>query len=197
MSDWSGPDGWVTVPELMTAAEIDGVLAEVQELLALDPAERHPRDKPAGGTLHLADLQDRSELVAEIVSRLTPMVVDVLGAGATVEASYRSPQPGFGQQKLHADDLPKLDDGPDRGATAIVALCDFTEQNGSTRVVPGSHRRPDWQRGSGSIDRHPDERRLTGPAVTAFVFSAHTLHSGMGNDSTESRPSLQICWRRA
>ena len=97
---------------------------------------------------------------------------------------------------LHADDAPKLDDAPSRVATAIVTLVEFTDTNGATRVVPGSHRRPDLQRRSGSLDSHPDEMTLTGPAGTAFVFDGHLLHSGTINRSDADRPALQITWRR-
>lgn len=83
----------------------------------------------------------------------------------------------------------------DRVATAIVALTEFTEANGSTRVVPGSHRRPDLQRVAGNLDSHPDEISFTGPAGTALIFSGHLLHSGTQNNSTTERPALQLTWR--
>ena len=81
--------------------------------------------------------------------------------------------------------------------TAVVALCDFTPDNGATSVIPGSHRRPDLQRRSGSLEYHPDELVLTGPAGTAFVFCGHLLHRGTRNRSTASRPALQVSWGRA
>ena len=78
---------------------------------------------------------------------------------------------------------------------AIVALTDFTETNGATRLVSGSHLRPDLQRSSGRLDRHPDEELVLLRAGSALVFDGHVLHSGTPNASTAERPALQIVWR--
>ncbi len=192
--------GWtrMTVLDPMRAA---GVASALDELLAgLPSADRRTGDKPFADTRRLAALDERAPwLVAELCGPgpLRDVVEHLVGAGAVLaEATYRCPGPGGGGQRLHADDVPKLDDGPARVATAIVALTDFDESNGATRVVPGSHRRADLQRHSGSLDRHPDEMTLTGPAGTAFVLSGHLLHSGTPNRSTSRRPALQFSWRR-
>lgn len=125
--------------------------------------------------------------------RLLEAVTTLLGYDVELGAVvYRSPQPGFGGQRLHADDVPKMSPGPDRFASTILALTDFTADNGTTRVIPGSHRRPDLQRLSGNLESHPEEIRLTGITGTAFVFSGHLLHSGTVNHSSAARPALQI-----
>lgn len=193
------PDsGFAVVEGLLSPDEVASVLADCEQLLALPPEQRHARDKVAQGTQHLEALDERSNAVAELVT-LASLLVEVeaiVGPNALPQViSYRSPQPGYGSQKLHTDDLPKLDHGPDRVATAIVALTEFTEANGSTRVVPGSHRRPDLQRVAGGLDSHPDEISLTGLPGTAFIFSGHLLHSGTQNNSTAERPALQLTWR--
>ena len=136
----------------------------------------------------MADLLSRAPLVDAVSS-----IIGLCGAPAQV--SYRSPQPGFGSQKLHTDDAPKLDDGPDRAATAIVALVDFTASNGATRVVSGSHRRPDLQRLAGNLERHDDEELVLLERGSAVVFSGHLLHSGTTNSRDAERPALQFVWR--
>jgi len=188
----------VTHVPLLTADEAAAVLDECHALCALPEHDRRPRDKPHTGTHHLVDIAERSELVRELVQRraLQQAVTEIIGPSfAPMQLSYRSPQPGFGAQKLHTDGLPKLDSGPDTLATALVALVDFDIDNGATRIVPGSHRRPDLQRLGGSLDRHRDEIVLTGPVGTAFVFSGHALHSGTKNRSSKERPALQLQWR--
>lgn len=77
---------------------------------------------------------------------------------------------------------------------AIVSLCDFTDENGATAVLPGSHRRPDLQRRPRELSTSA-EVLLTGPAGTAFVFSAHLVHRGTKNRSGQDRPALQALWR--
>ena len=196
--DYDEGRGLGAVDGLLSNDDVASVRSECERLLLLPESDRHPRDKVAHGTRHLSDLAERSPIIDALVQRraLLDEVAAIIGKRfEAFEVSFRSPQPGFGAQKLHADDVPNLDNGPDRVATAIVALVDFTEENGSTRLIPGSHRRVDLQRRSGSLDRHPDEIRLLGSAGTAFVFSGHVLHSGTRNDSTSERPALQLVWR--
>ncbi len=165
-----------------------------------EPEDRRRRgDRPHGGTRHLMELDDRVPQVSSLLAlpSLVEAVTAIVGPDALADqVSFRSPQPGHGGQSLHADDVPKLDDGPDRVATAIVTLAEFTPTNGATRVVPGSHRRPDLQRMAGSLHTHPDEMLLIGACGDAFVFSGHLLHSGTPNRSASERPALQITWRR-
>lgn len=158
-------------------------------------------DKRSAGTARLVDLAERIPELPPLFdhSGVGAAVSHWLGDGARLASiTFRCPQPGFGEQRLHADDLPLTSAaGPWRTVTAILALCDFTTGNGATGVVPGSHRRPDLQRHSGRLDRHPDEVILTGPAGTAFVFCGHLLHRGTRNRAATPRPALQATWRRS
>lgn len=191
--------GCVILPSLVSAAEVEEVLDACAVLLDAPPEQRRPRDRTAGGTLHLSELDERIVLVDSIVGRhrLTDVVGKILGpVFHRDEVAYRSPQPSFGGQMLHADDPPKLASGPATVATALVTLTDFTVSNGATRLVPGSHHRRDLQRLSGTLESHDDEISLTGPCGTAFVFSGHVLHSGTTNHSAQERPALHLVWRR-
>lgn len=191
-------DGWTRIPDVLTGEEATVLAGYCLERLAHIGDDARVGDKPWAGTRRLVDLVDRVPVMAKRI--LTdPAVVDavesVLGPNAAVgEFTFRCPFPGFGEQKLHADDVPLTGVDQTRGLTAIVPLVDFTPNNGATRLVPGSHRRPDLQRLSGNLDNHPDEIVLTGRAGGMFVFSRHVLHSGTKNRSTAPRPALQISW---
>ena len=190
-------EGW-TVIDLLDGAAISAVQADIDRLLAEPPERRHVGDKPASGTRHLEALDERSSNVARLLEDAALRdTVDrfMANAGAPVQVSYRSPQPGYGSQYLHADDMPRLADTPTAVVTAIVALTDFTSTNGATRLVPGSHERPDLQRDSGRLADHADAVTVTVPAGSAIVFNGHLLHSGTQNDSDAERPALQIVWR--
>jgi len=190
--------GWAKLTDFLSETETSEVAAVCDSFLRLPVAQRWPRDKVAAGTLHLHELAERSDLIDELVDRprLIDVVTTLLGADfERDEIAYRNPQPTFGGQMLHADDPPKLDNSPATVATAIVALCDFTTTNGATRIIPGSHNRPDLQRQSGSLKDHPDQVLLTGAAGTAFVFSGHVMHSGTENNSSQPRPALHLVWR--
>lgn len=192
--------GWTAVPDLLTGAEAERLAAGCAADLAALGVDGRIGDKPHSGTRRLVALTERVPAAAAVASdpRLLELVHHLLGPEPKLdEATYRSPEPGFGGQRLHADDVPMLEVGPARCATAIVALADFTVDNGATRVLPGSHRRPDLQRQAGRLERHADETALTGPAGTAWVFSGHLLHAGGLNQSSRPRPALQLVWRRS
>jgi hypothetical protein len=165
--------GFGVLPALLTETEAAAIAATCWQILASAPD--HVRDKAHSGTRWLADVAHRVPAVADLVRhpRLVEAVEAVVGPNPEqVQTSFRCPMPGFGGQRLHADGVAKLDDGPDRIAVAIVALCTFTPENGSTRVIPGSHRlrvlRPRPALGSGEPVAH-----------TAAGASAHVESVGL------------------
>jgi hypothetical protein len=98
--------------------------------------------------------------------------------------------PGESAQPLHRDHWALLWRYPDYGRQArvqvMLAITDFTEENGATRVVPGSHV---W-----SEDRIADPSEAV-PAVmkagSALLFLGSTHHGGGANRSTgECRTGL-------
>jgi ectoine hydroxylase-related dioxygenase (phytanoyl-CoA dioxygenase family) len=95
----------------------------------------------------------------------------------------RTALPGDGAQGLHNDcPLEFL------SANALWMIDDFTDENGPTRLVPGSHR--SGKRPEDVVDAkadHPDQIRLMGPAGSLVVINAHTWHGGTRNGSTRSR----------
>ena len=89
--------------------------------------------------------------------------------------------PGADPQMLHRDELVWVHvprPHPELQFAMIIALEDFTEENGSTRVVPGSHR---W-----SHDRQPETSEIATATMTAgsaVMYLGSTLHGGGPNRS--------------
>ena len=89
--------------------------------------------------------------------------------------------PGAECQMLHRDELVWIhvpQPHPELQLAMIIALEDFTDENGATRVVPGSHR---WPR-----DRQPDDFEIAPavmPAGSAVLYLGSTLHGGGANTS--------------
>jgi ectoine hydroxylase-related dioxygenase (phytanoyl-CoA dioxygenase family) len=189
-------DGFIVLERIIDEGQLTTIRAAVEELLA---ASRRDLTKRHGGTLHLDDLLDGSAAFdpAWTSPRLLAAVAHVLGADFRASAvTYRGPQPGYGAQALHADDVGLAAADPFRVATAIVPLVDFTTQNGATRVVPGSHRVPLYDAPAEPDRSHPRERTITAPAGSAIVFNGHLWHSGTRNASSTRRDALQIVFRR-
>jgi ectoine hydroxylase-related dioxygenase (phytanoyl-CoA dioxygenase family) len=189
-------DGYVVLPGIVdnaSVAAMRSVIAERLEIARRDLTKKH------GGTLHLDDVVDAGAAFDPAWSspRLLAAVAHVLGADFHVSgAGFRGPKPGYGAQALHADDVPIAAGDPFRAATAIVPLVDFTERNGATRVVPGSHREPVRDAPAEAGPPHPRERVVTARAGDAIVFNGHLWHSGTKNTSVERRDALQIVFRR-
>ena len=82
-----------------------------------------------------------------------------------------------------ADDDPQRLITPPAACTVIWMLTDFSEENGATRLVPGSHlsgEQPEPKR-----DYLEESVQITGPAGTAFLLDARTWH-GMGANISNS-----------
>ena len=71
---------------------------------------------------------------------------------------------------------------PEVQIASVIALVDFTADNGATRVVPGSHR---WSPDRGAA---PDELEAAEMAAgSAVVYLGSTLHGGGPNSTTDVR----------
>jgi hypothetical protein len=151
-----------------------------------------------GGTLHLKGLLDggslfdslwlRPELLAAVAHLLTPDF-------RIGEMHYRAGTRGHGGQALHMDAADRAGPGRWRVCNAIVALTDFTDHNGATRVVPGSHLDGGFRPPAGRRS-HPREVLLTGPAGTCWLFNSHMWHSGTCNESDEPRHAVLTAFHR-
>jgi ectoine hydroxylase-related dioxygenase (phytanoyl-CoA dioxygenase family) len=101
--------------------------------------------------------------------------------------------PGSEQQFLHRDELvwihlPKPH--PEVQLASVIALGEFTADNGATRVVPGSHRWP--------ADRQPAEAELVPAemgAGSAVIYLGSTIHAGGANvTSGEQRRGMHVSY---
>ena len=95
--------------------------------------------------------------------------------------------PGSKRQYIHRDELVWVHyPDPDREiqVASIVALVDFTQENGATALLPGSHL---WKK-----DRQPQESEIAYAemkAGSAVIYLGSTLHAGGANQTQEQ-------WRR-
>jgi ectoine hydroxylase-related dioxygenase (phytanoyl-CoA dioxygenase family) len=114
-------------------------------------------------------------------------------------------EPGETAQSIHTDDsfYRQPRPRPAISYTVIVAVDAFTQANGCTEVVPGSHLWGD----PGAPDRPNDLREIEGmlvpieiPAGACFVFPGALLHRGGANRTDRPRLALtnQYCepWAR-
>jgi ectoine hydroxylase-related dioxygenase (phytanoyl-CoA dioxygenase family) len=97
--------------------------------------------------------------------------------------------PGEKAQILHRDEdiYPLPAPHPPVVVNSMWALCDFTELNGATRLIPGSHR---WD-----PDRKPDEAEVVQaamPAGSVLIYLGALWHGGGANTTDQPRPGLLL-----
>jgi hypothetical protein len=155
------------------------------------------------GCLRLSNCVNKGETFLRAI-----FYAPVLGAAAAIIRrpfklhgyNARNPLLRGGGQGLHRD----IDTGPQlEGRTtngsndlinALWILDDFTESNGPTRVIPGSHlhSRDIHQEMADPMLRHPEEELLIAPAGTIVIINGALWHSGTENISGEARRALHI-----
>jgi len=101
--------------------------------------------------------------------------------------------PGGGEMVLHADQIFVPTPWPTEPQGFNVAWCldDFTEENGATRMVPGSHR---WHRppepGEAEIETVP----LEAPAGSIVAFESRVWHKTGHNATNDQRRAGVFAW---
>jgi ectoine hydroxylase-related dioxygenase (phytanoyl-CoA dioxygenase family) len=72
---------------------------------------------------------------------------------------------------------------------ATILLDDFTEENGATWFLPGSHERADMPT---EEEFYGGARRVVARAGTVFFFNARLWHAGAANTTSHWRHALTI-----
>ena len=99
--------------------------------------------------------------------------------------------PGSPAQMLHRDqwcfDFFPFPTGVDVEVSTMWALDDFTDHNGATRVVPGSHRLDDGPRFS-----HEQSLPAEMPRGSVLLYLGSTHHGGGANQSDQVRIGVNV-----
>jgi ectoine hydroxylase-related dioxygenase (phytanoyl-CoA dioxygenase family) len=207
-------DGAVIIRCQVEDQTADAVLAELRE--PFDTVGRCDEDDFNGyKTLRVSGILSVSPASADLVGH--PRVLEIADAILLANClNYRvgsltgiEVHPGETDQDLHIDDgiYPIRMLGMHFQVSAMWSLHDFTEQNGATRVVPGSHLRPESEGGRGSsVPRdpqlatrreraslaRPDENVVQAvmPKGSVLFYLGSTLHGGGANKTDTPRAGL-------
>jgi ectoine hydroxylase-related dioxygenase (phytanoyl-CoA dioxygenase family) len=194
--------GYVVLPDFMGPALLAELRDRVETLFAAEGANAGAEFKQEPGCRRLANLVDKGDVFARIVttSALHEYVAGVLGADFKLSsANARSVNPHAPEtQPLHADMGAIADERGFWVCNAVWMLDDFTPANGAIRVVPGSHR---WGRLpqtdlADATATHPDEVLITGKAGTVVVMNAHAWHGGTANRTAAPRTAVHLFFCR-
>jgi len=189
--------GAVIVEDMLDADTLERFNAELDEHVAsADPTRKlmNPAIEWFMGkqTRHVTGVAGKSRVFAESVlcNEVLCGVSDAFLLPSCVRyqlniAHVLDRGPGSEQQLLHRDELvwcqvPRPH--PELQVASVIALSEFTADNGATRVVPGSHRWP--------LDRQPEANELVAAELrpgSAVVYLGSTLHGGGPNVTQDQR----------
>jgi ectoine hydroxylase-related dioxygenase (phytanoyl-CoA dioxygenase family) len=140
--------------------------------------------------LSLLELPEILEIVDATVS---PTAILHLQNGFILPPQPRDNGPGTFQQSFHRD-FPRYLNGYLCSVNTLLALDEFTAENGGTIIVPGTHQRPE----------RPDDRFLAEaaesvecPAGSAIVFDSTLWHAAGVNSSARDRVGINQQFTRS
>jgi ectoine hydroxylase-related dioxygenase (phytanoyl-CoA dioxygenase family) len=169
-------------PDLIDALSAD--LARLELELDVKPASNAFE---GAHTVRIYNLLARSALYQQVPVHpaVLPIIEGVLDAGCLVSSlSSIAIDPGETAQPIHADDqlIPLPKPHPPLVCNSMWALTDFTEANGATRIMPGTHlaaSSPDFVTAYDSI---PAEM----PRGSVLIWHGSLWHGG-GANATDTR----------
>lgn len=190
LRDWMGPQ------------LLEGLRQAIDALLEAEGEKAGSEFKKEQETQRLANLVDKGEIFQRVVGM--PEILEYVAAVIPGEfklssLNARAPKPQSDWvQPLHCDTGAVADEKGNSVCNVIWMLDDFTEENGATRLVPGSHRLRQLPQEvlADPMAPHPDEILLTAPAGSIAVVNTHAWHGGTANRSGGSRRCLHAFYCR-
>jgi ectoine hydroxylase-related dioxygenase (phytanoyl-CoA dioxygenase family) len=179
-------NGYVILENLISREQCAQIKREAERLVdktGANPFEGHMTQRvyaPLSKTRAIDDLIDHPRILALLDATLLPNYL-------LSQAQIINILPGEAAQALHYDDAFVRMPRPHQQlhAAFIAAIDDFTEHNGATMVIPGSHT---W-----GSDRKPDRAdaiQCVMPAGSAVFFYGSLWHGGGANQT--DRPRLAV-----
>lgn len=175
-------------PELVGALTAD--LARLEAFYGVTPSDN---DFEGSRTVRIYNLLALGRLYEAVPVHpcVLPVVDRVLDPGCLVSSlSSIAIGPGESAQPIHADDqlIPLPKPHVPTVCNTMWALTDFTEANGATRVIPGSHLRDHNPEYGAPYDSVAAEM----PAGSVLVWHGSLWHGGGANTTDERRVGIAM-----
>ena len=185
--------GYTILEGVLEPDLVDALLDDLDRLhrdLAVRPAENSFEGHQ---TLRVYNLLVHGELWQRVPlhDAVLPVVEGVLDRGCLISSlSSIAILPGETAQPIHADDqlIPIPKPHPPTVCNTMWALTDFTDANGATRLVPGSHLAPDNPMYGGEYETVAAEM----PKGSVLVWHGSLWHGGGANRTDERRVGIAM-----
>ena len=184
-------DGCVILDRLAEAAQMDAIRAELEPYLARTPFGEG--DFVGHATKRMGALIVKSPTLRDLVTHPTVLgIMDAILGPHCSRIQLNLTQavqiwPGELAQIYHRDDemFPYANKICEFMVNALWAYEDFTQANGATRIVPGSHRWP--------VTREPDPAAIEYAEMSRgslLIYTGSAIHSGGANRTDRPRTAL-------
>jgi Phytanoyl-CoA dioxygenase (PhyH) len=194
--------GWTRLPGFLPHARRRRLADRLEKLFAEEGENAGAEFKQEPGAPRLANLVDKGDVFVDCIlePEVLALVSEVLGPRFKLSSlNARAAEPGeAAAQPLHADVGAVPDERGFWVCNTLWMLDDFTRDNGSLRVVPGSHRSGRLPQDALEDPRapHPAETLVTGQAGDVVVMNAHLWHAGTANRTLARRLALHAFFCR-
>lgn len=189
-------DGACIVDQVISRDAMDAVAAELRPWM--DATAFGPDDFSGHRTKRTGGLVARSPLCRDLV--MNPVVLGVAGDLLGHATSYQlhltqviAIGPGEPAQPIHRDqwafDFYPFPNCYEVQCNTIWAMTDFTEENGATRVIPGSNHFADKLK-----LKHEDSIAAEMSKGSVLLYNGSVYHGGGANRSTETRAGINITY---
>ena len=167
---------------------MDGLTAEllsIEKTRGIAPSEN---EFEGSATVRIYNLLVHGPLFERVPvhENVLPVVEGVLDEGCLI-SSLSSTGIGSGEtpQPIHADDMliPLSKPHEPVVCNSMWALTDFTEENGATRIIPGSHK---WDH-SPEYGKHYDSEPARMRKGSVLIWHGSLWHGGGANETREQR----------
>jgi ectoine hydroxylase-related dioxygenase (phytanoyl-CoA dioxygenase family) len=185
--------GFTIIRDAVPLDFVDALLDDLDELherLAVEPAKNGFEGL---ATLRVYNLLVHGERWQQVPvhPNVLPVVEGVLDNGCLISSlSSIAILPGETAQPIHADDqlIPIPKPHPPTVCNTMWALTDFTDANGATRLVPGSHLADENPIFGGDYDTVAAEM----PKGSVLVWHGSLWHGGGANRTEERRVGIAM-----
>ena len=189
--------GYIILEGVLTPRQVKKAVETLKESYEEDHVSAH---EPGSSRTH--NLTARAEVFREIIQLpdIVACMEYLLGADYILsDMGARSPMPGMPAQGLHRDGGSFVPNPPydvhavlPIAAQSMMALTEFTADNGATRLVPGSHLR---DVDPASVPAEEERLFLCDPGAV-LIYDNRMIHGGGLNTTDEVRYAIQgFCCR--
>lgn len=186
-------DGYTIVENVLEPAFLDALDEDLLRLEAELNIQPGKTCFEGTKTLRIHNLLVHGELYRQmpIHPKILPIVERVLDPGCLVSSiSTSTLLPGETAQPIHADDqlIPLPKPHIPIVCNTLWAIADFTEENGATRIIPGTHLKDH----SPAIGQEYDSIAAEMPKGSVLLLHGSLWHGGGANQSKQRRTAIAL-----